>query len=333
MLLLPGAASAAPPVCEAGPFLYALPAGLTHVNPRAPCTDADGDAITVEVRTPPHLGKLTPEGSIPIDEVRFYSANADAANLPAPRDTMAFVAHAGGEESNPFTVDVKILPPNHAPVCTDLAVTVKSGQSVFIPTPHCVDADNDTPELIFDKPGHGTYDAKTQRYTPKAGFTGKDTLTFAAVDYWDVSSKVGKVTITVTKGSGTGTTNPGPRDRRAPRLTIDAPSVLELESALHGGVLLTARTNEAGRLSVRLYVGPKTARRFGLSKHATERVRVGKVVRHIVEGKTVVKVKFTRKARARLKEAGVVRLTVVAKLADAAGNARIKRVKIVLLRD
>jgi hypothetical protein len=332
MLLMPGSASAAPPVCEGGPFLYDLPAGLTHVNPRAPCTDADGDAITIEVRTPPHLGKLTPAGTIPIDEVRFYTANADAANAPAPRDTMTFVAHAGGEESSPVTIDVKILPPNHAPVCDDLAVTVTSGHSVRIPTPHCVDADNDTPQVIFDKPDHGSYDARSGRYTPKSGFTGKDTMTFAAVDYWDVSSKVGKVTIRVKQGSGTGTTNPGSRDRRAPSLAIDAPSSVEIDRALRRGILFTARTNEAGRLAVKLYVGPRTARRFSLKKHATHRVRVGKVARHVVAGKTVVSVKLSRRARARLKQAGTVRLILVAKLSDAAGNVRTKRVTIVLRR-
>jgi hypothetical protein len=198
---------------------------------------------------------------------------------------------------------------------------------------NCVDADNDTPEVILDKPAIGSFDATTRRYTPKAGFTGEDTMTFAAVDYWDVSSKVGKVTITVTKGSGSGTTQPGSRDKRAPSLDIDAPSFLELGRALRQGILFTARTNEAGRLAVKLYVGRKTARRSKLKKNPTGRARVGSVVRHIVSGKTVVRVKFTRKARNRLKDAGPVRLTLVAKMSDAAGNVRTERVKIVLQRD
>jgi Big-like domain-containing protein len=326
MLVLPAAASAAPPVCEAGPFLYDLPAGLTHANPRAPCTDADGDAITVEPTVLPHLGTLSPSGSIPIGDVRFYTANASAATLPAPRDTMTFVAHAGGETSNPYTIDVKILPGNHPPVCNDLTVTVKSGQSVHIPTPKCVDVDNDTPEVIFDKPAHGTFDVATQRYTSKAGFTGKDTITFAAVDYWDVSSKVGKVTITVTRGSGSGATTP--RDREAPSLDIDAPSSLLLRQALRDGILFTARTNEAGRLRVYLYVTRKAARRFGLKKHPKGRVRVGTVVRHVVAGRTVLNAKFTRKARRKLK--GTLRLTLVGRISDAAGNANTERVRLML---
>jgi hypothetical protein len=327
MLVVPSAASAAPPVCATGPFLYALPAGLTHVNPRAPCTDADGDAITIEPTVLPHLGVLSPAGAIAIGEVRFYTANASAASLPSPRDTMTFVAHAGGQTSNPFTIDVVILPTNHAPVCSDPAVTVKSGQATRIPTPRCTDADDDTPELIFDKPAHGTFDAATMRYTPKAGFTGKDTMTFAAVDYWDVSSKVAKVTITVTPGSGTA---PRPRDRTAPSLDIDAPASLLRRIALRDGILFTATTNEAGRFRARLYVNRKVARRFKLKRHPTGRVAVGTVVRHIVAGKSVLKVDFKRKARNRLK--GRVRVTLDARMSDASGNASTERVRIVLRR-
>ena len=332
MLLVPASASAAPPVCQGGPFLYDLPAGLTHVNPRAPCTDADGDAITIEVRTPPHLGTLSPAGTIPINEIRFYTANADAANMPAPRDRMTFVAHAGGEESNPVTIDVRIKPPDSPPVCDDLAVTATSGHSTQIPTPHCVDPDNGTPKVIFDAPAHGTFDLKTRTYTPKAGFTGKDTMTFAAVDYWHVSSKVGRITISVGQGSGSGTsTTPGSGDRTAPSLHINAPSSLELGAALRRGILFSARTNESGRLAVKLYVGRKTARRFSLTKHLADRVGVGKAARHILAGKTVVRVKFSRRARIRLKKAGTVRITLVATLSDAAGNARTRRARIVLL--
>jgi hypothetical protein len=323
LLVLAAPASAAPPVCEAGPFLYDLPAGLTHLHPRAPCTDADGDAITVEVRTPPHLGTLTPAGTVPISEVRFYTAGAAAAGMAAPRDTMTFVAHAGGEESSPVTVDVKILPPDHAPVCDDLSVTVKSGRSVRIPAPHCVDADNDKPQVIFDKPAHGSYDPKTGRYRPDSGFTGKDTMRFAAVDYWNVSSKTGKVTIRVTKGTGPGGSGPGSRDRRAPRLKIAAPSSLELGRALRG-IPFTAKTDEGGRLTVKLYVSLRSARRYDIGR------RVGRTVRHVVAGRSVLKARFSRAARAGLKDAGTVRLKLVARLADAAGNTRTRRVRITL---
>jgi hypothetical protein len=334
VLLLPAApARAAAPVCNGGPFLYALPAGLTHVEPKAPCTDADGDPITVDVTTAPHLGSLSPAGAIPINTVRFYTANASAASLPTPRDTMTFVASAGGEQSNPVRVDVKILPPDHAPVCDNVAVTVASGRSVHIPTPHCVDIDKGTPTVIFDAPAHGTYDAATARYRPKPGFTGTDTMRFAAVDYWKVSSKVGTVSIKVTRGSGTGGGgSTGSLDKRAPSLVIAVPPSLDIGSALLDGILFTARTNEASRLAVSLYVSRRTARHLGLRKHPTKRVRVGRAVSHLLPGKTVVAVKLSRKARARMTDAPRVRLTLVAKVSDAAGNVRTKRARIVLRR-
>ena len=50
LLGVPGTASAAAPQCTPEPSLYQLPAGLTWLNPRAPCTDEDGDPITVDVR-------------------------------------------------------------------------------------------------------------------------------------------------------------------------------------------------------------------------------------------------------------------------------------------
>jgi hypothetical protein len=194
-----------------------------------------------------------------------------------------------------------------------------------------VDADGGTPTVIFDAPAHGTYDVATGRYRPKPGFVGTDTMRFAAVDYWKVSSKVGTVSIKVTKGSGTsGGGSTGSVDKKAPRLVLGVPPSFDIGSALLDGILFTARTNEAGRLAVSLYVGPRAARHLGLRKHAKKRVRVGRAVTHLVPGKTVVAVKLSRKARARMADARRVRLLLVAKVSDAAGNVRTKRARITL---
>jgi hypothetical protein len=245
---------------------------------------------------------------------------------------MTFVATAGGEQSNTFRVDVKILPPDNAPVCTNVAATVAAGHTVHIPAPHCVDADGGTPVVVFDAPAHGTYNATTGQYRPKAGFTGTDTMTFAAVDYWKVSSKVGTITIKVTKasGGGGGGGGAGPADHRAPRLRLDVPARLDLASTLADGILFTAKTNEVSRLAVSLYVSRHTARRFGIKRHPAGRVRVGRVVSHLIPGKAVVAVKLSRKARSRLASARRVRLTLVAKVSDAAGNERTRRATITL---
>ena len=138
----------------ADPALYELPAGLTWLNPRAPCTDADGDAITIKVADAPDFGSLSPADPQPINTRRFYTAKADAAGN---RDSMKFVAVANGERSNEFQIDVWILPAHQPPVCKDLAVSVRAGSSVAI-APSCVDPDGDTFRLnVLDAPKHGTY--------------------------------------------------------------------------------------------------------------------------------------------------------------------------------
>jgi hypothetical protein len=139
LLGVPATASAAAPVCPTQARLYQLPAGLTWTHPRPNCTDADGDPIEIRITDEPEFGTFDPPGQIPIDQVRTYTAKADAANN---RDVIKFVAVAGGEESNEFQVDVWILPAHSAPVCKDLALNMQAGASVAI-APECVDADGD----------------------------------------------------------------------------------------------------------------------------------------------------------------------------------------------
>lgn len=333
LLAVPSAASAAPPVCDAGPYLYDLPAGLTHVHPQAPCTDADGDPITVQVTDAPDYGTLEPPGTIANDEVRYYTANADAAGY---RDTMTFVAVANGETSNAMTVDVVIKPANHVPVCADVAVSVQRGASVAVPAPACSDADGDEYQVIHDRPAHGRFDAGSGRYTASGDFTGTDTMTFVAVDDWDTVSAKGTVRITVTPGpkSPGSPQQSASSDRRAPRLTLEAPSSLAASLAtLRAGIPFTARTNEAGRLLVRVYVNRRSARRHGLARGPGDRVLVGSLSRTITAGDTTARVKLSRRARARLDDAAGVKLSLIARISDAAGNARTTRLKITLTRN
>jgi hypothetical protein len=329
LLAVPSAASAAPPVCDAGPYLYDLPAGLTHVHPQAPCTDADGDPISVQVTDAPDYGTLEPPGTIANDEVRYYTANADAAGK---RDTMTFVAVANGETSNAMTVDVVIKPANHVPVCADVAVSVQRGASVAIPAPACSDADGDAYQIIHDRPAHGRFDAGSGRYTASGDFTGTDTMTFVAIDDWDTVSAKGVVRITVTPGpKSSGSPQPSASsDRRAPRLRLEAPSSLAI---MRAGIPFTARTNEAGRLLVRVYVSRGTARRYGLARDPGGRVLVGSLRRTVTAGDTTARVKLFRRARVQLDDAARVKLSLIARISDAAGNARTARLKITLRRD
>src|SRR5262245_7309545 len=174
-LCLPRAASAAAPECAVEPSLYELPAGLTWLNPRAPCTDADGDPITVEVVDPPKFGTLDPDGAQPISAARWYTAKPDAAGN---RDPMTFAAVANGERSNEFQVDVWILPVHRAPVCDDVELDVQAGSSVPV-RPSCVDPDQDTFKFSArSAPKHGTFDPAKGTYTAAPRFAGQDTMTY-----------------------------------------------------------------------------------------------------------------------------------------------------------
>jgi hypothetical protein len=315
LLSVPGTASAAAPVCAADPALYELPAGLTWLNPRAPCTDADGDAITVQVADPPDHGTLQPGGAQPIDAKRFYTANADAAGI---RDSMKFVAVANGEQSNEFQVDVWILPAHSAPACKDLALAVQAGSSVAI-APDCVDADGDKFTMSMrDAPKHGTFDPARRTYTAAARFAGRDSMTYAAVDEWNLESTPRKVTITVSPAPGHSTLT---ADKAAPRLKLVPRSPLT-RRALRRGLRLTATASEPGRLVIEALISRTTAQHLGIE------TRVGSLARNIGAGKTRLKLKLYRDARSGLASLKHVKLKLVARMVDAAGNLRTKRLRV-----
>jgi hypothetical protein len=319
LLVLPGAANAAAPVCAPDPALYELPAGLTWLNPQAPCTDADGDAITIEVVDAPDHGTLQPSDPQPINVRRFYTANAGAAGN---RDSMKFAAVANGERSNEFQVDVWILPTHTAPVCKDLAVSVRAGSSVAI-APSCVDADGDTFVLsVRSAPKHGTYDPVRRTYTAARRFAGRDSMSFAVVDEWKLTSAQRNIAITVTPAPGQ---HPNTADKTRPQLELFARSPLRARRALRRGVRLKATASEAGRLVVEAFVSDKTAQALGID------TRVGSLARNLSAGETKLRLRLYRDVRAPLATLERVRLKLVARMVDAAGNLRTKRMRIRLV--
>ena len=85
---------------------------------------------------------------------------------------------AGAGGSLELSVDA-----NHAPVCDDVAFSVRAGTSAEVPFPDCSDAEDDFFDVfIEDEPAHGVFDYDTGHYTPTAGFSGADSMTFWAVD-------------------------------------------------------------------------------------------------------------------------------------------------------
>jgi hypothetical protein len=333
VLALPHAARAAAPVCDTELRQFPLPAGLTGTNPPPPCTDADGDALTIEVVQAPTHGTLDPAGSAPAETPRRYTADPNAD--PDTVDTMTFRAvDSNGDASNDFGIEVTILAPDEAPVCDDLDLTVESGQSLDVPFA-CTDPDGPDVTIAHGTPAHGTLTGG--RYSPAAGFTGTDTISYTATDSWGVESDAASATITVTPApEPPAQPQPKPKpkpkpkpqplvDRKAPSLTLSAPASL---SSLRRAFQLTATTDEAGRLTIDVFVSAATARRYGIDKHATARVRVATLERDVAAGTNAVKLKLSRKARKRLKHATDVKLRVFATITDAAGNDRTRRTHI-----
>jgi hypothetical protein len=316
-LCLPGAASAAAPVCATAPSLYELPAGLTWLNPRAPCSDADGDPITVEVVDPPKFGTLNPDGVQPIGAARWYTAKPNAAGN---RDSMTFAAVANGERSNEFQVDVWILPAHSPPVCHDVALKVQAGSSVAV-TPNCVDPDHDTFKLSArSAPRHGTFDPANGTYTAAPRFAGRDTMTYVVVDVWRLVSAVHTVTITVQPAPGGSTS----RDRTPPRLKL-RPRSRSVPTARRG-IRLTVTANEPGHMVIEAFVSGTIARRLGID------ARVASLARSLATGKTSLRLKLYRDVRAGLATLRRVRLQLVARMADAAGNVRTKHLRVTLVQ-
>jgi hypothetical protein len=321
LLGVPTTASAAPPRCtDDAQVLYQLPAGLTWTHPRAKCTDADGDPITIEITDQPDYGTFDPPGPLPIDQRRFYTANADAAGQ---RDSLKWRAVTHDGATDEFQVDVWIMPAHSAPVCKDLALSVQAGTSVAI-APECVDADGDSFRLRVTKaPDHGTYDPVRETYTAAARYAGQDSITFEVVDGWRQVSVPGKVTITVTPARGQPTAT---GDKTAPTLALVGRSPQRSRKALRRGIRLTALASEPGRIVIEALLNSKTAQKLGID------MRVGSLARSLKAGKTTLKLRLYRSVRDDLADVKRVRLRLIARMVDAAGNLRTKRLRITLQR-
>jgi Bacterial Ig domain len=317
---VPATASAAAPECdEPARVLYQLPAGVKWTHPRADCLDADGDPITIEITQQPTYGTFDPADPLPIDDARFYTAKADAAGQ---RDTLKWRAVTQDGATGEFQVDVWILPANSAPACKDLALSVQAGTSVAIAP--CTDADGDSFTLrVKDAPAHGTYDPVTGTYTAAARFAGQDSMTFTARDEWRLESEQRTVTITVTQAPGQPTAT---GDKTAPTLTLAAKSPMRTRKALRGGIKLTATASEPGRVVIEALLTSTVAKKLGIDE------RVGSIARNLKAGKTVLKLKLYRRVREDLADLKRFRLRFVARMVDAAGNLRTKRLRVTVQR-
>jgi hypothetical protein len=156
-------------------------------------TDADGDALTYSIVTPPAHGTLS--GTVP-----------NLVYTPAPNyngsDQLTFQASDGQLASNAAAVTFTVRPVNDPPVARNDAAATKRNTAVTIAVlANDSDADGDALTIVSataPKNGTAAIAGSGIRYTPKSGFTGTDSFSYTISDGHGGTASA-TVTVTVTK--------------------------------------------------------------------------------------------------------------------------------------
>jgi len=120
-------------------------------------------------------------------------------------------------------------------------------------------------------------------------------------------------------------------DRSAPVLSLALAERRRLRTALSRGLALRARCSERCRLSLRMVVDGRTAKRAGLSRTRRAMV-VGRATVTVTGSARRVALRFGRKARIRLLHLRSFRLTVKAAAGDRVGNVRRRSLQVFVRR-
>jgi hypothetical protein len=126
----------------------------------------------------------------------------------------------------------------------------------------------------------------------------------------------------------TETINAPARDVTPPLLTVSFRRVQRLARVRRRGVAGTAKCNEACRVTFRLRLSRRTARRLHLRS-----LTIGRRTMSLAANRrTAVRIKLTRRAKARLRTARRVPITLRATAVDSAGNRRVVTRRLSLKR-
>jgi Bacterial Ig domain len=154
------------------------------------CTDAEGQAITLQIVEQPAEGTAEVVGG----ELRF---------VPVPDvnggDSFTYRGTDGALAGPAATVSVTVVPANDVPTCNPVTLTTQVNVAGSAPTA-CADVDGDSLTYeILTQPTHGTASVNLNElsYSPATDYTGTDTFTYRA---WDgtVFSAAADVAVTVT---------------------------------------------------------------------------------------------------------------------------------------
>lgn len=169
-----------------------------------PGTDADGNALTYSVVTPPTNGAVTVSGGI--------ATYTPALNYNGA-DSFTYKANDGTADSATATVSITVTPVNDPPTANSgITATTDEDTAKDITL---VGSDIESSSLTYAKasdPAHGTVSINTTtgvaRYTPAANYHGGDSFTYKAND-GTADSATATVSITVTPVNDSPTANAG----------------------------------------------------------------------------------------------------------------------------
>ena len=212
-------------------------------------TDADGDALTYSITSPPTHGTLSGTGSN-----LTYTPGPDYFGA----DSFGFIASDGLQNSPVATVDITVTAVNDGPLADDLTLSTAEDTALNISLT-ASDVDGDTLSYtVVDQPTHGTLSgtAPNLTYTPDGDYSGADSLTFLAND-GALDSNVATVSITVTAVNDAPIAQDGvltaAEDGTALASLVatdnegDALSFSIVSNAAHGTVVITDSTTGAYR--------------------------------------------------------------------------------------
>ncbi|SEG42957.1 Ig-like domain-containing protein [Paenibacillus sp. UNC499MF] len=164
----------------------------TPVSGQVTATDADGDALTFALGTPPANGTaaVTPAGAFTYTPAADYNGT----------DTFTVIVSDGNGGTAEAAVTVTVTPVNDAPVTADLALTTPE-DTPLTGTVTATDADGDSLTFLLGTvPTNGTVAVLqdgTFTYTPAPDFNGLDSFTVVVND-GSGGSAISNVTVTVT---------------------------------------------------------------------------------------------------------------------------------------
>ena len=242
------------------------------------------------------------------------TANALAVGTYTAQATQGDSAgNTGTSAAVTFNVTAPAPPPaeNHAPTCTDVSKTVPNATATAVAL-SCSDADGDALTIsVVGSPTNGSVSSVSGgsvTYTPTGTYSGNDSFTFKASD-GKADSNTATATLTVQQP---------PPAVIGKQLKLPPPGIVKV--VLKGGTPSSANFGTgicppACFIVIQLFpAGKAGARAAAAATYGSAKITVP-------AGKAVpLKVKLSKAAQKKLKKAGKLKVTVVIKITDQAGQ-------------